>query len=244
MSEEVNIIEQTELLIKLQDIDTQIYKLTSEKEEKPQETAELKGSLEQKQSGIKEAEDKLKSMQLKHKEKEVELAAKEEAVEKLQGQLNQIKTNKEYTAMIQEIESHKADNSILEEEIINFIDSIDEAKAAVETERKKFAEESKNIEAQIKAVERKVKDIEASIAELKSKRQALTPLVDKKLLSDYEKILAGRNGQALAEVVNGACGGCYMQLPPQVINEIQMKEKIVFCESCQRMLYIKKDEQS
>jgi uncharacterized protein len=68
------------------------------------------------------------------------------------------------------------------------------------------------------------------------------PSLDNKLLKDYERILAGREGQALARVINGACGGCYMHLPPQVINEISMKQSIIQCENCQRMLYINNEE--
>jgi predicted nucleic acid-binding Zn-ribbon protein len=242
MNEKINIAEQTDLLISLQAFDTQIYKLMSEKELKPLEINNLEDSLKQKQSGMKGAEDNLKSIQLKHKEKEIMLGTKEEEVRKLQAQLNQIKTNKEYTTMINEIESHKADNSLLEEEIIKFMDSIDEVKARLDQEKQKFAEESKNIDTRIKEFKQQIKDIEAAIIELKKKREGLTPLIGKRLLSEYERILAGKDGQALAEVVNDNCGGCYMQLPSQVINEINMKEKIIFCENCQRILYIKDEK--
>lgn len=242
MDEKIDIAEQTDLLIDLQALDMQIYKLTAEKELMPQEISNLEDSLKQKQSGMKEAEDNLKNIQLKHKEKEITLGTKEEEVRKLQAQLNQIKTNKEYTTMVNEIESHKADNSLLEEEIIKFMDSIDEAKACHDQEKQKFTEESKSIDTQIKEIREQIKDIEAAIIELKKKREDLSPLIDKKLLSEYERILAGRDGQALAKVVNNNCGGCYMQLPPQIINEICMKEKIIFCENCQRMLYIKDEK--
>ncbi len=242
MNEKINIAEQTDLLISLQALDTQIYKMISEKELKPLEINNLEDSQKLKQSGMKEAEDNLKSIQLKHKEKEIMLGTKEEEVRKLQGQLNQIKTNKEYTTMINEIESHKADNSLLEEEIIKFMDSIDQAKARIVLEKQKFAEESKSIDTRIKEIKQQINDIEEAAIELKKKREGLTPLIGKKFLSEYERILVGKDGQALAEVVNDNCGGCYMQLPPQVINEINMKEKIVFCENCQRILYIKDEK--
>lgn len=242
MDENINIAEQTGLLIGLQALDTQIYKMESEKELKPEEISSLKDSLEQKQSGIKDAEVQLKGIQLKHKEKEIMLGTKEEQVKKLQTQLNLIKTNKEYATMVGEIESHKADNSLLEEEIINFMDSIDEAKVRLDQEKQKFTEESKNIDTQVKEIEQQIRSIDAAIAELKKKREELTPLVDKKFLNEYERILIGKDGQAMAEVVNSNCGGCYMQLPPQVINEINMKEKVIYCENCQRILYIKDEK--
>jgi len=242
MDENINIAQQTDFLIGLQALDAQIYKMESEKELKPEEISNLKDLLEQKQSGIKDAEEQLKGLQLKHKEKEIMLGTKEEQVKKLQAQLNLIKTNKEYTTMVGEIESHKADNSVLEEEIINFMDSIDETKVRLDQEKQKFTEESKNIDTQVKEIEQQIKFIDAAIVELKKEREELTPLIDKKFLSEYERILVGKDGQAMAEVVNDNCGGCYMQLPPQVINEINMKEKVIYCENCQRILYIKNEK--
>ncbi len=242
MDENIDIAKQTDFLIGLQEIDAQIYKMESEKELKPQEISDLKDSLGQKQCGMKDADDNLKAIQLKHKEKEMLLGTKEEEVKKLQGQLNLIKTNKEYTTMVGEIESHKADNSLLEEEIIGLMDSIDEAKTRIDKEKQKFAEESKSIDTQIREIEKQVRDIDAAIIELREKRDALTPLIAKKVLSEYERILVGKDGQAMAEVLNDNCGGCYMQLPPQVINEINMKEKVIYCENCQRILYIKNEK--
>jgi uncharacterized protein len=233
-----DIEKQIELFFKLQDIDTQIYSLKAEADEKPKAIAQLKELIENKKAGIKQAEETLKSFQLKHKDKDIALGSKEGEIKKLEGQLYQIKTNKEYTAMINEIESRKADNSLLEEEIINLMDNIDHAKAGLEDEKQKFSQESENIDSKIKVVEKQISDINAKISELNKTRQELLPAIDAKLLQEYERVLIARNGQALADVVNGACGGCYMQLPPQIINEIKMRQHIIRCENCQRMLYI------
>jgi uncharacterized protein len=242
MTNSMDISQQMGFLIKLQAIDSQVYRLKAEAEEKPKHIALLKNSLESKKAGIKQAEDNLKALQLKRKEKEIALGSKEGEIKKLEGQLYQIKTNKEYTAMINEIGSRKADNSLLEEEIINLMDSIDGAKSVLNNENEKFSQESKNIDVQIKEIEKDISDIELQVSEFEKKRQELLPSLDSKLLPEYERILSGREGQALAQVVHDACGGCYMQLPPQVINEIKMKQSIVRCENCQRMLYITDEE--
>lgn len=239
MAEKVDISQQLDRLIQLQDIDSQIYRLNAEKETKPEEMKQLKDSLSQKQSALKETESGLKSLQVKRKENEIELESKEAEVKKLQVQLYQLKTNKEYTAMLHEIEGHKADNSLLEDEILKLMEEIDAVEAKIDEEKKMIEEESRKVDAGIKAIETRVKEIETTLAELKKKSEEITPAINPRILKDYEKILAGKEGLALVEVASDACGGCYMQLPPQVINEIRMKEHIVFCESCRRMLYIK-----
>jgi hypothetical protein len=187
---------------------------------------------------MKEAEENVKSLEVKRKEKEMELGSKEEEVKKLQTQLYQIKTNKEYTAMLNEIESRKADNSVLEEDIIKLMDAIDSARSKVKEEKEKFEQESKNTDEKIKQVDQRVKEIDSALAEFRKKRDEITPSIDPDVLKDYNRILAGRGGLAIVRVVNDTCGGCYMHLPPQVINEIRMKDKVIYCESCQRILYI------
>jgi len=239
MTEKTDIASQLSQLLKLQEIDSQIFKLEAEKKQKPDEIEQIKNVLDTKKTGIEQAETDLKAIQVKHKEKEVDLAGKEEEIKKLQTQLYQLKTNKEYSTMLGEIERHKADNSILEEDILKLMEEIDTASVKVKEEKAKFEEESKQSNADIKIVEDRIKEIESSIAGLKTNRNELVPLLDQKILKNYERILESKAGLALAEIVNDSCSGCYMLLPSQVINEVKMKDKVVHCESCRRMLFIK-----
>lgn len=241
MTEKINVTQQLDFLIGLQEIDSQIYRLDAEKDAKPDEINRIKDSIGRKESALQEAVSSLKVLQLKHKEKEIELLSKEDEVKKLQAKLYLIKTNKEYTAMMHEIEGHKADNSVLEDGILKLMEEIDSAGSKVREEKDRFAEKSKELDAEVKAIEERVKEIEAIVTELKNKREQITPSINPRTLKDYERTLAGKKGLALVEVVNDACGGCNMLMPPQVINEIRMKDKIVFCESCRCMLYIKDD---
>ena len=63
------------------------------------------------------------------------------------------------------------------------------------------------------------------------------PNVEARLLKQYERILKGLEGLALVPVVHNSCGGCHMELPPQVVNETQLHDKWIVCESCARILY-------
>ena len=56
-------------------------------------------------------------------------------------------------------------------------------------------------------------------------------------LEVYERVLDIREGLALVPVLNDSCGGCHRRLPPQVINEVYLKAKLVTCENCNRILY-------
>jgi hypothetical protein len=79
--------------------------------------------------------------------------------------------------------------------------------------------------------------LEEQTATLSGRRQTLIPEVDPKLLSFYERILVGREGLGMVLIDDTSCLGCHMQLPPQVINEVRLREKMVTCENCSRILY-------
>ena len=238
MPEKIDITSQIDILIKLQGIDTQIYRLNDEKRKKPQALAQLKADFQNETAGLKYAEGKFTALQLKKKEKEGALKSKEDNIGKLRSQLYQIKTNKEYSAMQHEIEGHKADKSLMEDEILLLMEEIDKARTQIAKEKEILAEKEANLKEREKQVGLELQEIEKTLQGLKAQREAVIPDVGKDVLKKYEKILYSKGGLALAQVVNHACQGCYMSLPPQVINEIRMKEKFIICENCTRFLYI------
>ena len=101
-------------LKKVQEIDREIYQCQQKLKEIPEERARVKREFELEKNRLMGLETAHKNLQLKQKQKEGELAQKEANIKKLDGQLSQVKTNKEYSALQQEIASLKADNSLLE----------------------------------------------------------------------------------------------------------------------------------
>ena len=110
------------ILQEVQEYDREIYLLQETLEEIPSELAEVTAKLETEKNRLKTFQDELKGAQLKQKQKEGEHATKEENIKKYETQLTQVKTNKEYSSLQGEMTSLKADNSLLEEAIINLID--------------------------------------------------------------------------------------------------------------------------
>lgn len=230
--------EQIALLIELQAIDVQIYALDKEKAYMPGRLSSIDSMLESKKTGIKEAEDNLKNIQLKLKEKEVSLQQKEDQIKKLQGQLYMLKTNKEYSAMLAEIEGIKADNSLIEEDIIKFIDEIDLAKKKISEEKEIFKTEEIKAQKEKEDIDLRGREIKGKLSELNENRNRLVPSIDKQVISRYEKILKNKDGLAIVRIEDNSCGGCHMNLPPQVISDVKLREDIIVCGSCLRILYI------
>ena len=229
--------EQIKVLVELQKIDSEIFRQKKELASHPTIQKGLDAEFEKKKASVKTAEEGLKTLQLRQKQKESDLAVREEKIAKLQGQLYQLKSNKEYSAMELEIKGFKADKSLLEEEILGLLDSVDQAKAALAKEKESLSLEEKKHQTEIAELNRKSTEIQRMVSAGEEKRKAYTPNIESRLLSQYERILKSREGLALVPVRNNACGGCHMGLPPQVVNETQQHDKWILCESCARLLY-------
>jgi len=232
-----NMEEQIKMLLELQALDLEISSKKRMLNEIPESIKELDDLIESKSSNLKKLEEDLKSTQLKRKEKETELASKEASIKKYQGQLFQVKTNKEYTALENEIASIKADNSLLEEDILRFFDEADVLSKEIDKEKELLALEKKKIDAQKVTMESERKKAEDEFKELQGKREGFSKNIDRNVLSTYERILENRSELAMVPIVRGTCGGCNMNLPPQVINEVRLKKDLVFCGNCSRILY-------
>lgn len=231
-------------LVQLQDVDSQIYALKSKKEtEIPEALESLKSDFSVRKKNFEVFSEKLKQLQLKKKEKELELATKEETVKKSQGQLFQLKSNKEYHAKLTEIASLKADVSLLEEDVLKAFDEIETADKKSKEEKEALANEEKKYKEQEAQLNSQLSEIDAKIKTLEENKANLAKDIDKNVLAKYEKLVKTRSGCAMAPV-NGAtenCGACNMRVTAQKINEIKMYDQLVFCESCVRILYLPED---
>lgn len=241
MAQTISIKEQLSGLVQLQDLDGKIYALAKQKERFPLEIAKSQKSFEDKKIILNGLEEKFKNLAVKRKEREGDLASKEENIKKLNAQLAGLKTNKEYHAMQGQIAGLKADNSLIEEDILKMMEEQDKGKVEIAAEKVRLSEEEKKFLEEKKEAEAGIKEIEAAINDLAAKRGHILPSIDKHILPVYERILKGKEGLALVKVKDYSCQGCFMSVTPQVVNEIKMLDKIVICEACARILYIEED---
>jgi uncharacterized protein len=229
--------EQIKKLIEVQKLDSDIYRLKHDLIEKPTQINQLKETFEQNKQKLNDLEKKYKDIQLARKSIELELKSKEDAIAKLNSQLAQLKTNKEYSAKLTEIESAKADKSQYEEKIILSYDDSDKVQGEIDKEKKEVTVKEKHFLEQKKIIEQDIKAAEDKIKALEDVRQELIPDIDTTVLTRYEKILKHKEGLAIVPLRGHACGGCFMNATPQTINLVGMNDTLIECEICSRILY-------
>ena len=233
----LTIQDQLGILKQLQAVDADLYRLRRERQAKPLLIEELTADLQAERQRLTQLEGQHKALQSQHKSQELELATHEEKIKKLQGQLFQVKTNKEYTAMQHEIEGAKADNSLLEETIIKLLEQIDHTQAQASQARQDWQQREAQVKTDIQRIEGEITTVDQALQKMEADRQRLTPSLDPRILAQYERVLHNRNGLALVPLVGEACGGCHMVLPPQVANEVSQQKQLVSCDNCARLLY-------
>lgn len=238
MSTQVNFAEQMKLLVELQELDSHLIKLNGEINAVPEKIKELENIFKEKGANLKKFEDELKAIQVKKKEKEMALETGEGMIKKYQGQLGQVKTNKEYSALLEEINRVKADDSLVEEAIINFMDEIDAANKKITKEKDALKQEEVRLNEEKKRLNDEAAKLKEEAAKYEKQRSELVPKIDKPILTKYSHLLNNRDGLAVVQLANETCQGCFRVLPPQVVNEVRMKNSIVVCEYCARMLYV------
>ena len=238
----MNLKEELAKLVELQKIDARIYELIKERDvQKPEQLRALREDFESKKGALTAAEERVKAVQLKKKDRELDLQAKEDDITKAQGQLYQLKTNKEYQAKLAEISVLKADVSVLEEDVLKLLEAVEKAEAEVKEAREVLARQEANFKEKESAINNRLKEIDIEINQLQDRRRRHAREVEPKILAVYESKLKTRSGLAVVPVEGRSCGACHMQLTHQKVNEQKMYKDLVFCQSCFRILYIPED---
>ncbi|MEW6026297.1 MAG: C4-type zinc ribbon domain-containing protein [Planctomycetota bacterium] len=233
-----------EKLKELQAIDVKIWSLNKLCADKSAGLDSTKANIAALQQRLEEVKQKAKQVKIEIDKKDLELKSNEERVNKLNTQLNTVKTNKEYSALTGEIKSAKADNDVIEDVILNLFNQNETVQKEIKEVEALIKEEMGKLDALSAQVSEEVGRIKTEIEVASSERQKNVCQMDSEALGRYEKILSSKADRtALACVIEpykGAytCQGCHMDVPPQQVNELMKKKEMVCCKSCMRILYI------
>lgn len=224
-------------LIALQEKDASLDKLRLGMDKIPEEIAVFRERRETAKSRAAEAKTRLLTLEKRKKEKELELAQKEEAVRKHSMELNQVKTNEAFKALQQEIDRAKAEGSALETQILEIMEELDSGRRQEKSVQAEVAAEDKAAGAEIAALEGKLAEIKARHDKEKASRDEASAPVPPEVMRIYEHIRSRGKLNAVVAVDANHCSACRMVQAPQVIVEATKAKQIIICESCQRILY-------
>ncbi len=231
-------------LITLQDIDTKIVTLKKQISEIPEKTTAYREEFQQldrtHQGRVVLSQELAK--QRRTRESEVELMRTR--LSRLREQLMAVKTNKEYTAMLHEIQTAVSQIHAAEDDILEVMEKMESMEETLAQEKKELKSRQAELETQIRKAEEAVPQLEAEIKALSEMKAALEGRIEVELLGRYRRIADARRGIALAEAKDELCSACHVRIRPQVFADLLRTGEIHICDSCSRILFIREDSQN
>jgi predicted nucleic acid-binding Zn-ribbon protein len=224
-------------LIRLQQLETTADAARRRIADHPARVQALEARLQSARDLLAGVKARLTAAADKRRAEEKDVAAVQARLAKYKDQLLEVKTNREYTAMLHEIDAAQNDIRAREDRILEVMVESDELNAGLKNAETELKTAEKEISAEQAALEAEMATLQQEIDRTGTERRKLAAEIDRAVLSTFEQVARSRKGVAVAEARNGTCTICHVRLRPQVFNEIRRNASIIQCDSCQRILY-------
>jgi predicted nucleic acid-binding Zn-ribbon protein len=231
---------QLQTLIELQGLDGRIAALETEAARLPKQIEAIQAALAEAKKTAETIRTKVDATKkdLRAREKDLEVTAGKRT--KAEARLYEVKTNKEYSAALLEIEEIKQEKGKTEEEILGLMEMQEKLGVEVREAETRFKSREEQARQDEAVVRTKLAVVQQDLDVLRVERESRARELPKGLLADYDRILKARGGVAVANVSTAAvCGGCRVTIRPQAIQELRVATELMRCESCGRFLYWK-----
>ena len=224
-------------LIALQQIDSAADAARKRQAELPAAEEAIAAGQAAAQSALDEAKAGLAENQARRRALEKDVAGVDARMSRFNDHKAAVKTNQEYTALLHEIETAKAEKDGIEEKILVLMEEADALTARVKEAEAAVASAKLDGDVTRAAIAAESKALDEELLRLETGRKGETAALDAQLLARYEQLLKGRKGVAVAAMVSETCSACFVRQRPHVAQLIRRNDEIHQCESCQRILY-------
>ena len=228
-----------EAIVALQKKDLRLIRLLRELQDIPKR----KDDIEQQVNGFKrkleETSEQRKKIEVKINELENETSLANDRITKYKQQQMDADTNEQYRAFVKEIGSVEEEIKEFEEQEINFLEKLEDLKKSENKYNNHLSEAQESISDELKELNERNNELNERLEQMKADRKLSAEKCDPLILKKYVRILQNKKDIAVVQVsdTNNCCGGCHMQLPPQIINDAKNINKIVNCNFCGRIVY-------
>lgn len=231
-----------ELLLKLQIIDYDLGELERSKEYLPDMMDNLRNEIEETKTKLDACTTEFDTKKVSVKTLELEIASKEADLQKYQQQMMSIKTNKEYDALVAQIDAIKLNISNQETELLTNEERISELEKEISEQNEKSDKAQETNSKQLSILQNKIDSIGDTMAAKENERNKISKEIPRPTRSIYERVRKGKGGTAVVMVKKRACGSCYKALTPRKVQEIKKGDRIHTCENCGRLLFWDQEE--
>jgi predicted nucleic acid-binding Zn-ribbon protein len=230
-----------EKLLILQDRDRQITRIKTELAHIEPQRQTMKSRAASAQSGLDHAKLKVKTIETRRKELELEVEIKKQHIERYANQQLQTRKNEEYRALAHEIEMCKEAIFTIENQEIELMEQAEAAQKEIALATRAAAEAKNLADGETTQLTDREENLRKELASLEANREELASAVDDGARGRYERLSRSKGENVVVGVAHGVCGGCHMRLPAQILVTCQAQAELVACTNCGRILYYTRD---
>ena len=224
-------------LVKLQEVDSSIQSIQELQGDLPKNVEELKSNLSFITNEISNAEKRLQEIEIETRKIQTLQEQSKEKISNLQEQVYKVKSNREYDALMSEIDHLKnelSDNELKELELSDEKDTLSNNLNENKSENDIISEK---LNKQKTSLDKSIIETKEELNNLNSKRENIISAISEQHLGLYDRIRNARVGTAVVPVKNQSCGGCHSKIPSQLEVYIRDGNKLTQCNVCRQILY-------
>jgi len=198
------------------------------------------------QNSLEAKKEEIQLTRLQSDRLELELATKDATIAKLRTSLNAAKTNKEYAALLTQLNTTKADNSKLETQILELMKDIETDESECRDIEEQITLQKQKLETTRRDSEQLTTKYQAQIDQVQAEWDARAKTIPSESLEFFKRVAEIYDGEALATIeqhgekgVSHTCGGCFMSITAECVNLLMTRDDIIRCSNCTRILVLK-----
>jgi predicted nucleic acid-binding Zn-ribbon protein len=229
--------DQLRLLTQIQELELAIQRFEAAIIAKPRELESLIRACEEAHTAAVKCRQELDDLDKQRRQLEVLIADAQSTLQKAQRKLLEVKTNKEYSAMLSEIDTFKKKISDHEDAVLHQMEAAETRRNQLLDLDRQIAQEETQLAEGRQRNEAELAVLQRTLAERRQQREMLMQQVERPVQDLYMRLLKSRKGLAVVGIQNGSCQGCSLALPPQLMQEVRRNDRVLTCSHCQRILY-------
>ncbi len=230
-------LKQIEQLVALQKVDDAIHAVKTELELAPLELEELEGRFNTAEEQRNRVLEKITHITEQQKRIGLEIDDDTVRIKKSKNKLMQVNNQREYHAMMREMDNMEKQNRNREEEKIVLVEELENQNEALKTIDGDYLALKAELEVKREGLQERMNVAEKKLNELQSTRSNTGSIVPPAVFQRYEFIRRRLDHPVIVPVHNGICAGCHIAIPPQEFIELQRGQQILSCPNCQRLIY-------
>ncbi len=228
---------QLERMLRIQELVLEIREAETVIETAPSRIDEIETHFRERNAEYVAVRDQFEEIEEDRKTRTGALSAMEEQREKFKAGLMDVKNQREYAAVLKEIDAVKAEISANEEAILKDMEALETLKGELANHEEHITKERAQVETDRTAVHEATKKAQAALETLAKERAATEKGLPHGILARITTLERGRQGVFLSKADNGTCLSCFVRMRPQVFQEVKVASKIHPCSNCRRFLY-------